>query len=149
MELSEITRSVPWLLHGGLFVWLVICAVQDWQQQEVSNWLTIPPFALALLHALAQGGETLALTAITLMVFLTARAVWQALGAADIKVLVVLASFWPLALYAAMVMTVLWSLERILRRQGKAAYAGIPPMAVGTGFVLILDLLPWVDLFAR
>lgn len=146
--MPEIAPSTSWLLHGGLFVWLVICAMQDWHQHEVSNWLTIPPFVLALFHALAQGGETLALTAITLIVFLTARAVWQAQGAADIKVLVVLASFWQSALYAAFLMTVIWSLARILRRQGTVAYAGVPPMTIGAGLVLFLDLLFWMSLLA-
>ena len=149
MALSAIAYSGPWLLHAILSVWLIICAVEDWRQQEVSNWLTLPPFILALFHALEQGGEALALTTITLIVFLTARAIWRAQGAADIKVLVVLASFWPLALYAAMAMTALWSLARILHRQGKVAYAGVPPMAVGAVFVLILDLLSVISLYPR
>ncbi len=147
--MPEIAQCVPCLLHVVLLAWLTICAVQDWHYQEVSNWLTLPPFILALFYAWGQGGETLALTAVTLFVFLTTRAIWQAQGAADIKVLVVLASFWPHALYAALLMTGLWSLARILRRQGKIAYAGVPPMAIGTVFVLVLDLWPLISLFAR
>lgn len=139
--------SGPELQHAILLVWLIVCAVQDWRQQEVSNWLTLPPFILALFHALEQGGETLALTAVTFLVFLTARAVWQAQGAADIKVLVVLASFWPQALYAALSITAAWSVLRILRRKGKEAYAGIPPMTIGAILVLALDLFPWMNKF--
>lgn len=141
MELSAIACSVPWLLHAILLAWLIVCAVQDWHQLEVSNWLTLPPFILALFYALEQGGETLALTAITLIVFLIARAIWQAQGAADIKVLIVLASFWPYALYAALLVTALWSLVWIHRRQGKVAYAGVPPMAIGALLALVSEML--------
>lgn len=144
-----IAQTAPWLLHAILLAWLVICAVQDWRRLEVSNWLTLPPFILALINAWGHGGETLALTAITLVVFLSARAAWQAQGAADIKVLVVLASFWLPALYAALLMTALWSVVRILRRQGKVTYAGVPPMAVGSVFALGLDLLSLLSEFPK
>lgn len=144
MELSAITHTVPWLLHAMLSIWLIVCAVEDWRKLEVSNWLTLPPFILALFYALEQGGETLALTAITLIVFLAARAAWQAQGAADIKVLIVLASFWPTALYVSLLMTALWSVVHIFRKQGKVAYAGVPPMAIGALLGLAFDILPLV-----
>lgn len=147
--MPEIIQTSPWLLPMILLGWLVICALRDWHHQEVSNWLTLPPFILALLNAWWQGGETLVLTAITLVVFLSARAAWRAQGAADIKVLVVLASFWPPALYAALLMTALWSVVQILRRQAKVAYAGIPPMAIGAVLVVIHDRLPLINVLLR
>ncbi len=143
MDPIEIAQSAPWLPHLILLIWLVVCAVQDWQKREVSNWLTLPPFILGLVYILGQGGETFVLTLITLVVFLGARAVWKAQGAADIKVLVALAAFWPQALFAALIVTAIWSVIQIARGQGKEGYAGVPPMAVGVLLALIVfDLLP-------
>ncbi|MBL7163050.1 MAG: prepilin peptidase [Anaerolineales bacterium] len=36
-----------------LVLWLAICAIQDYRTGEVSNWLTLPAFALALVARLA------------------------------------------------------------------------------------------------
>lgn len=140
--MPEIVLLAPWLLHIILLAWLIVCAVQDERQREVSNWLTLPPFLLGLLFALGQGGDTLVLTLITLVVFLAARTVWQAQGAADIKVLVSLAAFWPAALYSALLVTAVWSSVRIVQGKGKEAYAGVPPMAVGALIVLAFDMFP-------
>lgn len=143
MNLPEFMRSAPWLPHTILLIWLAVCAVLDWRKREVSNWLTLPAFFLGIFYALGVGGETLALTSITLVVFLGARAAWKAQGAADIKVLVALAALWPQALFAALIITAIWSVIRIARGQGKAAYAGMPPMAIGSLLVLVVfDLLP-------
>ncbi len=138
--MSAIVLLAPWLLHFILLAWLVVCAVQDERQCEVPNWLTLPPFLLGLLFALGQGGDTLMLTLITLVVFLVARTVWQAQGAADIKVLVALAAFWPAALYSALLVTAAWSAVRIFQGKGKEDYAGVPPMAVGALIVLAFDM---------
>ena len=44
------------LLHNPysilLLIWLAICALQDYRTGEVSNWLTLPPLALALIARL-------------------------------------------------------------------------------------------------
>ncbi len=147
MNLPEFARSAPWAFHLVLLTWLAVCSVQDWRKREVSNWLTLPPFVLGLLYALGTGGETLVLTLITLVVFAGARAFWKAQGAADIKVLVTLAAFWPQTLFAALMVTAIWSVIRIVGGQGKEAYAGIPPMAIGSFLVLILfDLLPVLNI---
>ncbi len=90
---------------------------------------------------------TLDLTSIILVVFLGARAIWKAQGAADIKVLVALAAFLSLALFAALIVMAIWSVIRIARGQGKGAYAGVPPMAFGSFLVLIVfDLLPCLNI---
>jgi Flp pilus assembly protein protease CpaA len=147
MDLPELVRSAPWIPHTILLIWLAVCAVQDWRKREVSNWLTLPVFFLGILFALGVGGETLALTLITLFVFLGARAIWKAQGAADIKVLVALAALWPQALFAALIVTATWSLLLIIRGQGKGGYAGVPPMAFGSFLVMILfDLLPYLKI---
>ncbi len=143
MDLPEFARSAPRAIHLVLLIWLVVCSFQDWRAREVSNWLTLSPFVLGLLYALGTGGETLVLTVTTLVVFVGARAFWKAQGAADIKVLVTLAAFWPQALFAALIITAIWSAVRIARGQGKEPYAGVPPMAVGSLLVLaVMDLLP-------
>jgi len=150
MDVAQLSLSFPWVPHTLLFAWLVVMAVQDWRRREVTNWLTLPPFVLGILYALDRGGETLVLTGITLVVFLGARAFWKAQGAADIKVLVTLAAFWPEALYAALILTAAWSLVRIAKGQGREAYAGIPPMAAGSLIVLlVLDLLPMAGLIIQ
>ncbi len=143
MNLPELAQSAPWAFHLVLLTWLTLCSVQDWCKREVSNWLTLPPFVLGLLYAMGTGGTKLVLTLITLVVFVGARAFWKSLGAADIKVLVALAAFWPQALFAALIITAIWSAVRIARGQEKVAYAGVPPMAVGSLLVLVVfDLLP-------
>ncbi len=147
MNLPEIAQSAPWAIHLVLLNWLAVCSVQDWRKREVSNWLTLPPFVLGLLYALGTGGETLALTLITLVVFVGGRAIWKAQGAADIKVLVTLAAFWPQAIFAALMVTAMWSVIRIVGGQGKEAYAGLPPIAIGSFLALILfDLLPLLNI---
>jgi len=37
----------------AVFVWLLVCAVQDWRRREVNNWLTLPPLTLTFCLRLA------------------------------------------------------------------------------------------------
>lgn len=72
-------------LHLAVFVWLLICAIQDWRSREVSNWLTLPPLAFAFCLRLAGliQGSLLPLLAAPVFLLLFWQRGW--IGGADAK----------------------------------------------------------------
>lgn len=74
-----------------VILWLGVCAWQDWKQRQVSNWLTLPPLALALgLRLLGFANGPLLLLPLILTATLVAwRGGWM--GGADAKVMAALA----------------------------------------------------------
>jgi len=77
--------------HLAVFAWLLACAVQDWRSREISNWLTLPPLALALCLRLAgvvQGSILPLLIAIALLLLVWKQG-WT--GGADAKASLALA----------------------------------------------------------
>jgi len=74
-----------------VFVWLLICAIQDWRSREVSNWLAIPPLVFAFclrLAGLIQGSLLPMLAAIVFLLLFWQRG-W--IGGADAKASLALA----------------------------------------------------------
>lgn len=67
------------------FLWLLPCAWQDWRTGEVSNWLTVPALALALLARLV--GWTVTPWLVILVITGLAVLSWHfgVLGGADAK----------------------------------------------------------------
>jgi len=41
------------LLLVVVFVWLLVCAVQDWRRREVDNWLTLLPLGIGIILRMA------------------------------------------------------------------------------------------------
>ena len=78
-------------LHLAVFVWLLICAIQDWRRREVSNWLTLPSLAFAFslrLTGQIPGSMLPLLVAILFLLFFW-RFGW--IGGADTKASLALA----------------------------------------------------------
>lgn len=73
-----------------VMLWLGVCSWQDWKRRQVSNWLTLPPLALALgLRLLGMSNGPLLLLALILAAALVAwRGGWM--GGADTKVMAAL-----------------------------------------------------------
>ena len=87
------TENQHLLLIALACAWLAACAVQDWRNRQVSNWLTLPSLALGLLFGL--GGivqESIIPLLIVAVVLLFA---WHMgwIGGADFKASLALALF--------------------------------------------------------
>lgn len=110
-------------------VWLVVCAVQDLSHQQVSNWLTLPPFVAAAIAALADGGETLLLFGVVLSVMLVLYRM-GGVGGADVKILSVLSVVSPLAFLLALFANAMVGVWFWAKRRPR--YPAVPAFAVGS-----------------
>lgn len=74
-----------------ILLWLTICAIQDWRARQVSNWLTLPVLALAIL--LRVMGVVEGKLLLTMLIVLAALMGWRLhlIGGADAKGLIALA----------------------------------------------------------
>lgn len=81
-----------------LTLFLLPCAIQDWRTRRVSNWLTIPGFALAWIAALWFQNLP-----VTIAVFVGCYVAWQMkwMGAADGKLATLMAAVAPEAIWAS------------------------------------------------
>jgi Flp pilus assembly protein protease CpaA len=116
-------------ITASLVLWLFVCAVQDVLRLHVSNWLTLPPFVLAAIWAAWQGGETLVLFGlVTLVMFWS----WlKGVGAADGKILAVLAVFMPAGFLLAVVLRLLVGVWLWMRHGRTARFPAVPVFAAG------------------
>lgn len=116
-------------LTASLVLWLTVCAVQDLLRRQVSNWLTLPPFVLAGLWAVWHGRETLLLFGLVTLVM-----VWswrKGVGAADGKILAVMAVFMPAGFLLAVVLRLLVGAGVWLRHGRTARFPAVPVFAAG------------------
>lgn len=116
-------------LTVSLVLWLVVCAVQDLFRRQVSNWLTLPPFVLAAVWAVWHGGETLLLFGlVTLVMFWSWK---KGVGAADGKILAVLAVFMPAGFLLAVVLRLVAGVWLWMRHGRTARFPAVPVFAAG------------------
>jgi Flp pilus assembly protein protease CpaA len=123
-----------------LLTWLCGCAWQDWRVGEVSNWLTLPPMAVAGLYALMAGGNTLiifiaALIGVFIFFYL------GSFGGADAKILVVLAGLWPAAFIGAILVQGGWGLMVMLQKGRTAEFRAVPAYAAGALISLLIGII--------
>ena len=73
--------------------WLCLCAWQDWKKRQVSNWLTLPTIALALVLRLF--GWSSGYLPLTILILAAVLVAWLGrwAGGADAKVMTALALF--------------------------------------------------------
>lgn len=118
------------ILSLALTVWLSVCAWQDWRSREVSNGLTLPPLAGALVYAAVQGWERLLLFA---LVGLVCAVLFElgGMGGADVKILAALSAFSPLMLMAALAAQGITGLVVWRSRGRRAAFPAVPAYAAG------------------
>lgn len=130
-----------------LILWLVICAVLDFRTNEVSNWLTLPPLALALIARIA-GVLTTPWWNIGI-VWLLAVILWRrgALGGADAKAWMLFAMLGNSVLWVAYFGLVIWYASttwalKYLGFDGKPRLPGFPGYLLGMGSAMLLWIVP-------
>ena len=117
-------------IHLAVILWLAVCAAQDLLRRQVSNWLTIPPFAAAGVWAVWRGGETLLLYGLVTLVMLVLF--WKGgTGGADGKILAVLVVVSPAALILALAANTLIGVVVYLRYGRGVRYPAVPGFAAG------------------
>ena len=139
---TSILRST---LDSGLIItilsliWLVICAVMDWKNGVISNWLTMPGMFIGILNASFHSKQRVVFTAVVfagcLILYLL-----RGLGGADVKVLTGLAGLWPAAVLGALVMQGIWGVVVLVRSGKNTKFCAIPSYALGAAASLILLL---------
>ena len=81
--------------HALLLLWLLPCALYDWHQRRIPNWVTLPALPLALLWATDRGNLSLTLLVLAATFLAFQRGM---MGGADGKMATVQAAFFPAAL---------------------------------------------------
>jgi len=120
-----------------VMVWLIVCALQDWKNGEVSNWLTIPAMIIGMVYAALMGSDRLLLCAAAL-VGLSLLYILGSLGGADVKVLIALAGLWPAALLAALLVQGIWGMVVLIKKGKGAEFRAIPAYALGAAISIVL-----------
>lgn len=127
-----------------LLIWLIACAYQDYRTGEVSNWLTLPAFALAL--AARLGGWLAASWWSIFAVWTLALYLWSTdrLGGADAKAWMTFSLLGNGVLWSAFIGLVLWYAAVVwvfayMGFEGKRRFPGFPGYLLGvSGAALIL-----------
>jgi hypothetical protein len=132
---EAVTAAREMVIHTGVTLWLLACAVFDIRKAQVPNGLTIPMLALSTGIACWQGGDRLIFLLIAAAVFIP---VWSAggMGGGDAKAFIALAGLWPAAFLAALGASALWAVYQGLQHGPGKRYIGIPPAALGCLLVL-------------
>jgi leader peptidase (prepilin peptidase)/N-methyltransferase len=132
-------------------VWLVALSVYDVWQRRLPNWLTLPGAAAVLTGAAlaGRGVPALAGAAALCLVYLLVHAVApSAMGAGDVKLALGVgavsgyfgADVWLLAAVAAPLLTAVWALVELIRRDARTVPHG-PAMCVATAAAAALTML--------
>jgi len=118
-----------------LFIFLIPYAIQDWRDNRVTNWLTIPAFVVAWLIAIAF--NNLPLAALTCF---GCYAAWSCgwMGAADGKLATLLAALSPPTLFIS---TILLALTFSICEHGARPTC---MFRHSSGFVLAADSTPFL-----
>jgi Flp pilus assembly protein protease CpaA len=131
-------------IHLILFVWLLVCAIQDWRSREVSNWLTLP--ALALAFSLRLFGiiraPIIPLLVEAALLLLAWHSGW--IGGADVKGSLTLALLDPRYLFFAWTGNIGWYvvLRLYLYHRSDQRIPAFVGFAAGVASLLIYQTLP-------
>jgi prepilin peptidase CpaA len=120
-----------------LIGWLLVCAIQDWREGEVSNWLTVPALILAATYALWRGGENLSWFAVALVGF-SALLYLDVVGGADVKILASLAGIWPMAFLGALFAQGLWGVVVLTQKGRGSAFRAVPTYLLGAVIISLI-----------
>jgi Flp pilus assembly protein protease CpaA len=127
-----------------ILLWMAICAYQDYHTGEVSNWLTLPAFTLALVARLAgwldvSWWSIFAVWTLALYLWSTDR-----LGGADAKAWMTFSLLGNGVLWSAYIGLVFWYATvawafAYMGLEGKRRFPGFPGYLLGvSGAALIL-----------
>jgi len=127
-------------IHLAIILWLGVCAVQDVLRRQVSNWLTIPPFAAAGVWAVWHGGATLLLFGLVSLVMVFSF--WKGgTGGADGKILATLAVFLPTGFLLAVVLRLVVGVWLWMRRGRTARFPAVPVFAAGAVLAIPVSII--------
>ena len=132
------------ILYRPLSLAVIFAGVQDWRRGEVSNWITVPLFALGCLACVVRivfspaTGILIVFIDAALTVFTFLR--WM--GGADWKVLVGLFGLWPLAGLMALIVAAIWGIIEMMRTKNiHARFPGVSAFAVAVILTVLLFVL--------
>ena len=134
------------LLVVPIFLWLAICAFQDYRKGEVSNWLTLPPLGLSLAARLI-GWLTTAWWTIGLVWALALFLwYWDKLGGADTKAWLTFSLLGDEVLWGAFIGLMIWysAVYWVFARCGhrdKHRFPGFPGYFLGSVLLIIFPHL--------
>jgi len=120
----------------SLIIWLLICAWEDLKKGEVSNWLTIPPLVFAA-FLVVYTRDNLVMFFSTLAILVLFYYL-NALGGADVKILLALVGLWPVGFWGALIVQGIWGFILMLRKGKKAEFRAVPSFAIGALLVFFL-----------
>ena len=128
-----------------LTVFLAIGGFQDWRTGEVSNWISVPLFCLgalvSILRVIFSADTPVAALCLFAIAMLTLAALNGWMGGADWKVLVGLFGLWPLAGFAALIVSGGWGLIVMLRTGNRnARFPGVTVFAISAILTFIAEL---------
>jgi len=120
-----------------LFIYLLPCAIQDWRDNRVTNWLTIPAFAVAWIIAIVFNNLPLAA-----LVCLGCYAAWSCgwMGAADGKLATLLAALSPPTLFISTILLALTFLYLRARGQTDLHVPAVVWFCAGSGLYTLFVL---------
>jgi prepilin signal peptidase PulO-like enzyme (type II secretory pathway) len=121
------------LFYALVWLWLAVCALQDWRYREVSNWLTLPVLVVGLGVAVAAGGERLVCFLLSGLVYGIGAARDQ-VGGADFKVATALGALWPEALLFGHIAVFFWGLVAKIMNK-KVPF--VVPLTIGAAVPLL------------
>jgi Flp pilus assembly protein protease CpaA len=120
-------------------LWTIPCAVQDWRYGEVSNWLTVPVFLLAVGLGAWQALHGYPLFfAVLLVVLLAWRLGW--VGAADGKIVASLSAISPVALACGLAVLGAWFNWERLKGRKDARLPGAVGFALGAAIATVVTI---------
>ena len=137
MLIAEQYMWIVWLIYGGylaVFILMILAAVQDYRNREVSNWITVPLFiggvAIILVH------QNLLLIIVSLLLLFIWHKGWM--GGADVKVLVGLLGVWATSAFVSIFAIGVQGL--IARLRAKKSSPGLVAIAAGVGLTYLWEI---------
>jgi Flp pilus assembly protein protease CpaA len=128
---------VLWLIYGAYFsvvLLMILAAVQDYRNREVSNWITVPLFIGGAVIMLVH--QNLLLIIVSLILLFIWHKGWM--GGADVKVLIGLLGIWPTSAFISIFAIGVQGL--ITRLQGKKSAPGLVAIALGVGLTFVWEV---------
>lgn len=121
-----------------LFIFLIPCAIQDWRDNRVTNWLTVPAFIVAWVMSYVLGNLLLAV-----LVCFGCYVAWSFgwMGAADGKLATLLAAVSPPTLFICTILLALTFLYLRARGQSDLHLPAIVWFCAGSGLYTCIALV--------
>jgi Flp pilus assembly protein protease CpaA len=128
---------VLWLIYGAYFsvvLLMILAAVQDYENREVSNWITVPLFIGGVVIMLVHQNFLLIIVSLILLF------IWHKgwMGGADVKVLIGLLGIWATSAFASIFAIGIQGL--ITRLRGNKSAPGLVAIAVGVGLTFVWEV---------